>query len=334
MKRFLTICFGLVAMFGAAGALAQNTGNAAAEALFQEGRSLAQEGRYTEACPKFAESQRLDPSTGTLIALALCHEGEGKLATAWAEFTSAEARAKHEGREDRAKLARERAAALQPRLSTLTVDVPPEVAATPGLKVKLDGAVIGSPSFGVAVPIDGGEHRLEATATGKEPFETVVTVKGEADAARVSVQPLVNAVEPAGSPPPASRAQKTPDDESQDRPGSGMRTAGLITAGAGVVALGVGSYLALDAKGDYEDAKNQCGSAGCQEGPYQAGEDARSQGTTATIVLAIGGAAVATGAVLWFVAPSEESRTLDTTAALRINRVGIGPRGLVMGGSF
>ena len=87
-----------------------------AEALFQEGRTLLDQGKAAEACPKLAESHRLDPATGTLIALALCREAEGKLASAWAAFADAEGRARTEGSKDRETVARERAAALYPRL--------------------------------------------------------------------------------------------------------------------------------------------------------------------------------------------------------------------------
>ena len=120
--------------------LAQGGDTATAEALFEQGKQLLRAGNAAAACPKLAESQRIDPSTGTLLALAMCHEADGKLASAWAEFTSVEARARNEGRSDREQAARTRAQALKPRLSTLEVRVSPQVAATSGLEIKRDGA--------------------------------------------------------------------------------------------------------------------------------------------------------------------------------------------------
>src|SRR6476619_3478469 len=58
---------------------------ALAESLFDAGRQLMQAGDFQQACPKFAESQRQDPSPGTLINLAKCYEGLGRTASAWAD---------------------------------------------------------------------------------------------------------------------------------------------------------------------------------------------------------------------------------------------------------
>ena len=212
---------------------AQTSSTAAAEALFQEGRALFEQGKFAEACPRLAESQRLDPATGTLLALALCQEGLGKLASAWAAFTDVEGRSLREGRDDRVKIAREHAAALKPRLSSLAVDVAAETAALPGLEVEVDGVTVGKGSFSVAVPVDGGEHRVQANAPGKTPFQATVSVKLESDAVRVSIPVLADA--PAAG-PIAPAAPPVTADTGADKSGSGMRTAALITAGAGVVA--------------------------------------------------------------------------------------------------
>src|ERR1051325_10993105 len=89
--------------------LAQSADAVTAEALFQQGRDLLRSGQAALACPKLAESYRLDPATGTLMALAMCHEAENKLASAWAEFSDTASRAKIDGRADREEAARKRA---------------------------------------------------------------------------------------------------------------------------------------------------------------------------------------------------------------------------------
>src|SRR5262245_21114637 len=59
---------------------------AKADQLFREAQLLVQKGNLTEGCSKYAESQRLDPANGTLLNIALCHEKEGKLGTAYKEL--------------------------------------------------------------------------------------------------------------------------------------------------------------------------------------------------------------------------------------------------------
>src|SRR5262245_45288580 len=54
-----------------------------AERFFLEGRASMKAGRYEEACARFAESQRFEPASGTLLNLAACREAQGRTATAW-----------------------------------------------------------------------------------------------------------------------------------------------------------------------------------------------------------------------------------------------------------
>ena len=166
--------------------------------------------RYAEACPRFAESQRLDPGGGTQMNLALCHEKEGKTATAWAEFNTALSQAIKDGRKDRLTLARERIAALEAILPRLTVTVAPgeEVA---GLDVKLDGVSVGKLVLGSPAAVDPGTHRVDASAPGRQAWSVLVPITaGETKQIQVpqlSVESLV-AVPPL--PPPTYVSSPAP----------------------------------------------------------------------------------------------------------------------------
>src|ERR1044071_5690414 len=74
---------------------------AAAQALFEQGRALMARERPEDACPKFEESQRLDPALGTEFNLASCYEKLGKLASAYALFTEVAATAHSTGQRQR-----------------------------------------------------------------------------------------------------------------------------------------------------------------------------------------------------------------------------------------
>src|SRR5438067_2494545 len=84
------------------------TDPAAAESLFFAARTLMNENKFAEACPKLEESLRLDPGLGTQFNLADCNEHIGKITTAWAGFLEVAALAKAANQPDRDKLARKR----------------------------------------------------------------------------------------------------------------------------------------------------------------------------------------------------------------------------------
>lgn len=188
--RRLAIAMALLLGCVSSTALAQSETKAAvAEALYRQARDLMAAGNYQEACPKFAESQRLDPATGTLLNLAACHEKQGRLATAWLEYSDALVAARRDGREDRVVYARSRAAELEPKLSRLTLLLAPD-ADEPDLTLELDGASIGRAVLGAPTPVDPGPHVVRASAPGKQAFERTIEIGPIADQQSMTIPKL------------------------------------------------------------------------------------------------------------------------------------------------
>src|SRR5215216_964477 len=95
-----------------------------ADETFHAGKALMKDGKLTEACPKFEESQKADPAPGTLLALAYCQELSGLLASAHANYLAASDLAAKEGQPKRHDAAANKAEELSRRVSTLTISVP------------------------------------------------------------------------------------------------------------------------------------------------------------------------------------------------------------------
>ena len=146
---------------------------AAAQLLFDEGRRRMGQGDYANACPKLAESQRLSPAVGTEFNLAVCWEHVGKLASSWAAFLDVADLTHRRGEGEREQAARQRAEALAPRLGKLSVEVP-ATRRVADLEVRRDGELVRDALWGIAVPVDAGDHRVEARATGRRPWSAVV----------------------------------------------------------------------------------------------------------------------------------------------------------------
>lgn len=157
--------------------------------LFKEGRALLDQGRVAPACRKLEESQRLGPGGGTLLNLALCHQKEGRTATAWVEFTEALGIARRDERQPRIDFARAHLAELEPLLSRLSIQVP-AAADLPNLEIKRDGGVVGRAAWGSAIPVDPGDHLIEAAAPGKMHWKQSVVVGANAES-KVVVMPAL-----------------------------------------------------------------------------------------------------------------------------------------------
>lgn len=310
----------------AANALADATpqDQAAARALFDQGRALAEASKHAEACPKFEESQRLDPGMGTLFHLADCYEKTGKTASAWSMFLEVASQAAAQKRADRETAARERASSLKPLLSNLVIRVggDPDL---PGLAIKRDGSVVGKPMWGSGVPVDPGKHEVVASAPGYKTWTGSIEVPAKPGDTEITVPALDKGVS-------AGAASPQPDATESSR-GSGRRLVGLVVGGAGVVTLGVSTALAFGAKSKFDDTASMCAGNQCTEEGASLRHDAVRGGNIATVVGGVGLAALAAGVVLYLTAPSGSAGSASGKDRSR-TIVAVGPGLVSVGGAW
>jgi hypothetical protein len=288
-----------------------------ADRLFDESKPLLGAGRYAEACPKLSESQSLDPATGTLLALALCHEGEGKTASAFAELGEVVTLAKKEKRADRVKLATQHIAALGPVLSHIQLSVPPEVATIVGLTIERDGRAIPAAEWNQATPADPGEHVVGAAAPGRSAWRTTFVLPKQ-ETKTVTVGPL---------PPVAPTREEAAVVTDGTR---WKRQAGLITLGGGAVALAVGVAVGIDALVENGKVKDLCPGATCTAGSPGAekSQTVQAEAWASDVALGLGAVAAGIGAYLLLTAPKpppgvQEAQGLRVVPLVAWGRAGV-----------
>jgi hypothetical protein len=279
-----------------------------AERLFQDGRQLATVGDHEGACAKFEASWKIDPrAVGTLLNIAQCKEATGQLATAWGLYREVAQRSRGT-RPDRVELAERKERELAERFSSIALDVtdhPRELAVT------VDGLALDVGAWSSALPVDPGDHVVEASAPGYTKVSVRVTVRAEKQRVPVTVPRLVRAAAVTVTPPaPAAQA-----------PSRGTRTVGIVLAGAGVLTMGVGGYLGIDVLARADQPKDLC-PAPCVR-TSSAGQESQSrydaldrQALASNILLPVGGVLALAGAYLWLIAGSGSAPKMTGSARL------------------
>lgn len=294
----LGLLLACAASCGARAASAESAGRqAAAEALFQQATALVDAGKLSEACEKFAASQELDPGLGTLLHLADCYDRVGRTASAWALFRDVQERAARASQTDREHIARERADALESKLSRLELRVRPNLRPA-GLELTLAGAPVPQASWNVALPVDPGIVRVEARAPGRKPWSTQVELRPDGGTQALEVPELALAPKP--------RAEASAPVEPQTE-ASSWRTLGWVSGGLGLVAVAAGGFFGYRAYSLNQDSKSECRTSmpnACTSHGATLREQAQSAARVANITTISGAVLVTAGVTLILAAPS------------------------------
>jgi len=297
-----------------------------ADELFKRAKKLLADHKYAEACAKFEESYQLDPGIGGQLNVGKCYEEWGKLARAYHSYVDAERQAKAANDPRQSKI-HDLITAIEPTVPRLQIHVPPN-ADTTGLSVSIDGQPVPTSDLETAQLVDPGPKQVDYTAAGVKKQKVVPVERGST--AEVTLDLPAKKVDVVEKPEqPEGEGKPEPKSVDHDVPGHGQRIAGIAIGAAGIVGVGVASYLALSARSSYNGAltndcmgmKNMCDPAG-----LTATHDARSRANIATVVGAVGIAAIAGGVVLYLIAPDASSSEHAFYVAPTSNGIAFGGR--------
>lgn len=299
-----------------------NSRQSLAEALFQEARDLTTQGKAELACPKFAESQRIDPATGTLLNLAACHESIGKLATAWSEFSEAATAAERDGRDDRVHFAKDHIRQLEQKLSRLTIRVREDHAAEE-LSVRLDDVRVGRAAWNTALPVDPGAHVVSARAPSLLPWQKEIMVATAQQEMTVEVPDLRS----------APRLGQSVDGAPE--PARTRRAVMLGAAGVGAAGIVAGSVFGLYALERWYDAERACPTGrGCSAVAIDARASASRFAMASDIAFAAGIVGAGVAGYLWM---NERRRPPAPSSAVQLRATPVlapTAMGVAIGGEY
>ncbi len=288
-----------------------------AEALFRDGRTAMRDGDYATACPRLAESQRLDPSAGTLLNLALCEEQLGHVATAWAHFRGVIDQVPES--DERAPIARDHAASLLPRLPSLRIRV--EGRPLDRATILLDGVELHAASMSGVLPVDPGAHVLVGRSVGA-PEQRVAFTMAEAEKRdETIVFPAAVPIAPDAPSAAHARASTTAGHGPRAR-----RIAEYTLFGVGAAGVVASVVLAGFARGKQGDVDAHCHGNACDPVGVAAAHDGATYERWATIGFV--GGVVAIGAGTWFALSAPSAPTAPTSGRAAA------PMMLRVGGSF
>jgi hypothetical protein len=328
-SRFTAACLLAATCLGTSAHAQSDAEVAKAKDLFDEGRKLAAESNYDAACAKFEASLATVNGAGTRFNLADCEEHRRHYLRAQTLFLEVAEGARQASQPEREQVARDRAAALESKLSRLTMELQ-----TPAVELELDGRPVNNEALVAPVAVEPGKHRVSAKRPGKEPWSSEVNVPRSGLLVVVQVPRLEdvgassgpapatglqgNAIEPATRPrlaPAPSSEQPTPS--ARARTARNARTAALVLGGVGVGVLLTGATFGLQYLSSNRDAKGVCpGGTDCTADEVAAHqtflEDTRTKRTWAYVGIGVGTAALAGAAALYFTLGSQGRVTAST----------------------
>jgi hypothetical protein len=287
----------------------------------KKGYGLKQNGKCPEAIPHFVESFRLEPKPKALLNLADCERQIGDLLAAREHATQGRDLARRQTDLELVGVAEEQLAALEKELPQLTLRLAGE--SPRDTLVVRDATVVRPETFGEAVALNPGAHRVMATAPGHVDREFEVML---AEGARQVVDVEPGPALASGQPTVAAHATPIVADSPSNRSESPRQVLTFGAFGVGGVGIGLGVLAGIAAGSKHTTLEGECPGNGCPPSSQSELDSFHSLKTWSTVGYVVGIAGLAGAGVLLLTAPRAAS---GATA-----RVWIGPASAGLAGAF
>jgi hypothetical protein len=333
--RFAGRAFACAALvFATRTAMASPDEAAQARNLAQEGGDLLDAKRYADALDRLTRAEALYHAPTNMVMMGQAEEGLGHLASALAiyEKLAAEPIPGTAPRPflDAQRTGKERLRALLARVPSLLVNVR-GLAAGEQADVRIDGKPFAVESA-TAVRLDPGSHTITVDATGHPHVEKSVTLPEKGAVVEVEV-PLASEHEAALPPheeaPPAVEREALPALPPAAHHAGGSLVPAFVAFGVGAAGLATGAVTGAISLSKVSDLHNRCPSDRCGPAEQSEIDSTKTMGWVSTIGFAVGGAGVATGAVLLLLrSPSSDQSAATGHKATVVPFVGWNSAGL------
>ncbi len=263
--------------------------------LFEEGRTLAAEGRLDEAVDRFERSLAEQRTVGALLNLGDCLEKLGQPARAHARFVEAEALAQER---DAARVveAHRRVVALETRIAVLVLgDV------GRGARVTIDGSI--PARFKDEVYVEPGRHAVTVARAGGAARTVTMTLKAGERATLAAGDDRPDATP---QPVPATKPETKPDGDGTPSPTNAIF--GWTGVGVGTVGIALGAIFGASTISKKSDLEGICPRyptcpIARRDEATSLHDSAATSAAVSTVGFVVGGALVATGIVLLVAQP-------------------------------
>jgi len=259
--------------------------------LYQQGKALAEAGKFAAAAKKFREVIAIRSAPKALIALAAMEEKRGRLVAARALYVEAERDAIAAKLTDDAGVAATARLRVDETIPRLTIRVATDVA-TP--TTSIDDTAVAAPWIDIAV--DPGVHLIAVSAPGYETFTVKVTLK-EREHREVEAT--------------MRRSVDSVDTRLEDRT---VAWGPVILGGGGVLVGLTGLLVYSSGRADEEARRDVCPNLVCPDGE-STNNPGRSKIIAGDVMMLTGGAAAIGGLVWYFTRRGDAPPTAPTAGA-------------------